>query len=62
MIGLLGRALSRDITVDSTELEDARWFPAADLRMMLERRHPDGLTTPNPYAIAHQLVRAALGS
>lgn len=27
---------------------------------MLERRHPDGLTVPHPFAIAHHLVLAAL--
>ena len=27
---------------------------------MLERTHPDGLYAANPYAIAHDLVKAAL--
>ena len=54
------RGLTCDIAIDSTELEDARWFDAAEIAAMLERRHPDGLTVPHPFAIAHHLVLAAL--
>ncbi len=32
----------------------------AEVIAMLERRHPDGLTLPLPFAIAHHLVLAAL--
>lgn len=60
MIGLIGEATSRDITVDAKELEDARWFPSAEARQMLERTHPQGLWATNPMAIAHHLVAAAL--
>jgi NAD+ diphosphatase len=28
------------------------------LALMLGRRHPDGLTTPPPVAIAHHLIRS----
>jgi NAD+ diphosphatase len=28
------------------------------LAQMLGRRHPDGLTTPPPVAIAHHLIRS----
>lgn len=61
MIGLIGEAQSAEITLDGKELEDARWFDAAEARLMMERRHPDGLYAANPYAIAHELVRVALG-
>ena len=60
MIGLIGEALAPDITLDENELEDARWFDAAEARMMVDRTHPDGLYAANPYAIAHELVRVAL--
>ena len=60
MIGLIGDGLTCDIAIDSTELEDARWFDDAEIAAMLERRHPDGLTVPHPFAIAHHLVLAAL--
>lgn len=61
MIGLIGEAVSAEITLDEKELEEARWFSAKDARMMLARTHPDGLYAANPMAIAHELVRVALG-
>jgi NAD+ diphosphatase len=58
MIGCHTEALSRDIVVDRTELEDARWFSKDEVAAMLARAHPDGLTAPPPVAIAHHLIRA----
>ncbi len=58
MIGAHARALSRTIKVDTSELEDARWFSRADAAAMLMRRHADGLSTPPPLAIAHHIIRA----
>jgi len=60
MIGLIGEALSEEIRIDQRELEQARWFSRAEVRMMVERTHPDGLWATNPMAIAHRLVREAL--
>ena len=60
MIGLVGEALSAEITLDEKELEDARWFSPGEARLMVARTHPDGLYAANPYAIAHELVRVAL--
>ena len=57
MIGCIAEAVSETITVDTTELEDARWFPRDEVRLMLERRHPQGLLTPPYLAIAHHLMR-----
>jgi NAD+ diphosphatase len=57
MIGCHAEALSRDIVVDRTELEDARWFSKDECAAMLMRNHPDGLTMPPPVAIAHHIVR-----
>ena len=59
MIGLIGEALTDSISVDTKELEQARWFGADEIRMMLDRSHPDGLWATNPMAIAHQLVTVA---
>ncbi|WP_316198944.1 NAD(+) diphosphatase [Bradyrhizobium sp. SZCCHNS2002] len=56
MIGCRAKALNEDILVDRTELEDARWFSREEARLMLTRQHPDGLTGPHPFAIAHHLV------
>ena len=58
MIGCHAEALSRDIVVDREELEDARWFSKPEVELMLLRKHPQGLTTPPPVAIAHHLIRA----
>ena len=58
MIGCHAEALSRDIVIDREELEDARWFSKSEVETMLMRKHPQGLTTPPPVAIAHHLIRA----
>jgi NAD+ diphosphatase len=56
MIGCTARATSEDITVDHSELEDARWFDRAEATLMIKRQHPDGLAGPHPFAIAHHLL------
>ena len=58
MIGCHAEAVSFDIVVDREELEDARWFSKDEVVAMLMRRHPGGLTTPPPVAIAHHIIRA----
>jgi NAD+ diphosphatase len=61
MIGCLCNALTDEITVDTKELEMARWFTRDDVRLMLDGTHPDGFKASNPYAIAHHLLRTAIG-
>jgi NAD+ diphosphatase len=56
MIGCSARALNEEIVVDRTELEDARWFSRDEARLMIQRQHPEGLSGPHPFAIAHHLV------
>ena len=58
MIGCHAEALTHEIVVDKQELEDARWFSRDEVASMLMRRHPGGLTTPPPVAIAHHIIRA----
>ncbi|HZQ12862.1 MAG TPA: NAD(+) diphosphatase [Pseudolabrys sp.] len=58
MIGCHAQALTTDIVVDRSELEDARWFARDEIVAMLRRQHPQGLTTPPPVAIAHHIIRA----
>jgi len=60
MIGCLGEALSETITLDRDELEDGRWFSRDEVRLMLDRRHPAGLITPPPIAIANFMLRSWL--
>jgi len=56
MIGCTASATNEDIVVDRTELEDARWFSRDEARLMIARKHPDGLAGPHPFAIAHHLL------
>jgi NAD+ diphosphatase len=58
MIGCHARAENADITVDRTELEDARWFTRDEVALMFAGQHPDGITIPPPIAIAHHIIRA----
>jgi len=58
MIGCTGEALTDMVVLDRDELEDGRWFSRDEVRLMLERRHPDGLITPPPMAIANFLIRS----
>ena len=58
MIGCHAEALTHEIVVDREELEDARWFSKDEILLMLMRKHPQGLTTPPPVAIAHHIIRA----
>jgi NAD+ diphosphatase len=58
MIGCHAEALTTEITVDRSELEDARWFDRDEVTAMLLRKHPGGITTPPPVAIAHHIIRA----
>lgn len=56
MIGCVAKALTREITIDPAELESARWFSRDEAQAMLENRHAEGLTAPNPFAIAHHIL------
>jgi|SRR5689334_11935954 len=58
MIGCHAEALTTEIAVDPGELEGARWFDREEAALMLLRRHPEGLGTPPPVAIAHHIIRA----
>jgi len=58
MIGCHAEALSDEIIVDRSELEDARWFDREEVASMLLRTHPQGLGTPPTVAIAYHIIRA----
>jgi NAD+ diphosphatase len=58
MVGYHAEAVSRELVIDRTEIEDARWVSRAEADLMLARQHPDKLYTPPPSAIAHHLIRA----
>jgi NAD+ diphosphatase len=56
MLGCIGRAETTEISVDSGEIAEARWFTREEARLMLERRHPEGLNVPGRQAIANALI------
>ena len=58
MMGCFAQALSSEITVETSELEDARWLTRAEVQAMFAGTHPQGLGTPNPIAIAWHLLKA----
>ena len=58
MLGCLAEAISQEITIDTTELEDARWFSRAEVVAMLAGEHSAGLGAPQPVAIARFLLQA----
>jgi NAD+ diphosphatase len=60
MIGLIADATDDALTIDHSELEDARWFTRDECLAMLAGAHPEGLKAPMPLAIAHHLMRDAL--
>jgi len=58
MIGCHAEALSHDVTIDRSELDDARWFARDEVASMLGRNHPNGFSAPHPVAIAYHIIRA----
>ena len=60
MIGCVAEANNSTIVLDEKELEAARWFDFADVRLMLEHKHPSGLHASHPWAIAHTVIKAAI--
>ena len=58
MIGCLGHADSLELTIDETEIEDARWFTRAEVAEALEKgRDSASFLPPPPQAIAHHLLQ-----
>ena len=58
MIGCLGFADSLELTIDKSEIEDARWFARDEVAEALAMgRDSPGLVPPPPQAIAHHLLR-----
>lgn len=56
MLGCIAQARSREIRVDTREIEDARWIDRDDVLAALEKRHSN-ISLPPPSAIAHQLLK-----
>ncbi|MET0271095.1 MAG: NAD(+) diphosphatase [Sphingomonas sp.] len=58
MIACIAEALDEAITLDTDELEEARWVPRATIRAALAGDPAAGFALPPPYAIAHSLLTA----
>jgi NAD+ diphosphatase len=58
MIGFHAEAETTELNIDWKELDGARWFARDEVKLMLAGKHPDGLFTPPPVAIAHHIIRA----
>jgi NAD+ diphosphatase len=58
MIGCWGEALSEELTLNTAEIADARWFNREEAASMLAGRHPKGLEVPPAISIAHALIQS----
>ncbi len=58
MIGCLAEALTDEITIDPSELADARWVTRDEARQILANAHPGGITSPPRMAIANHILQA----
>ena len=56
MIGCIATADYEPLTIDPNELDSAQWFSRAEVRLMLNNAHPQGLWAPGPHAIARMLM------
>ncbi|MEZ5953060.1 MAG: NAD(+) diphosphatase [Hyphomonas sp.] len=57
MVGLILEAESFDISVDTKELESARWVTREEMVSILEGTH-ESIFAPPPMAIAHHIMKA----
>ena len=57
MIGCHGVAETTEISIDTEEMHDVRWFERDAIRAALAGEHPE-LKVPGEIAIAHHLIRA----
>lgn len=56
MVGLILQASTDEITVDETELEEARWFTRAEARAIIAGTH-EGVFAPPEMAVAHHILK-----
>lgn len=56
MIGCRARALDDELTIDFTELDDARWFTRGEVAAALAGEHGSAFLAPPRFAIARTLL------
>lgn len=57
MIGCHATALGRELTIDTTELEEADWFTRAEVAAALAGQEDARFLAPPPHAVAHHLLK-----
>jgi NAD+ diphosphatase len=57
MIACTSEALGDQLTLDTTEIEEAGWFSAAEVRAALAGDAAAPFIAPPPFAIAHDLLK-----
>jgi NAD+ diphosphatase len=62
MIGCTARALSADLTIDTAELDDARWFTREEVARSLAGDDEAAFLPPPPFAIARTLLEQWLNA
>ena len=62
MIGCTAKALDDQLTIDTTELEDARWFTRSEVAATLAGEQPAAFIAPPHFAIARTLLEHWLSS
>ena len=60
MIGCRAEAKSKKLTLDPAEIAEARWVGRDELRLILDRKHPEKITAPGQHAIALKLLKRFL--
>ena len=58
MIGAHCEAISDDIAMDDSELEDCRWFSRDEVKLMIRDEHPEGFKCPPNKAISSAIIMA----
>ena len=61
MMGFIADAEDREITLDTNEIEEARWIERADIINLLSGGAHDGVTLPPKFTIARQLIERWAG-
>ncbi|WP_225009084.1 NAD(+) diphosphatase [Novosphingobium percolationis] len=57
MIGCCAVADDKTITIDETELDDARWFTRAEVELAMSGDETGAFIAPPPFAVAHHLLK-----
>jgi NAD+ diphosphatase len=57
MIGCHSHADSAELTIDTTELDEARWFTRAEVELAMTGADNAEFIAPPPFAVAHHLLK-----